>query len=49
MLGIFVEGAWALEDLLILLVIVALGLRFFDGGNNVAWSTAVILTGLGSF
>ena len=35
MLGVFVERAWAIEDLLILLVIVALGARFVNGGDDV--------------
>ena len=49
MLGIFMEGAWALEDLLVLLVIVALSARFIDGSDDVVWPAAVILTSLGSF
>ena len=49
MLGIFVEGAWALEDLLVLLIIVVLGARFINGSDNVVWPAAMILTRLGSF
>ena len=49
MLGVLVERAQAIEDLLVLLVIVALGARFFDGGDDVVRSTAAILTRLGSF
>ena len=44
-----VEGAWAFKDLLVLLIVVALGARIFNGGDDVVWSAAVILTGLGSF
>ena len=49
MLGIFMEGAWALEDLLVLLVVVTLGVWFINGGDDVVWPVAVILTRLGSF
>ena len=35
MLAIFVERAWAFENLLVLLVIVALGVGFFNGGDDV--------------
>ena len=49
MLGVFMERARAFEDLLVLIVIVALGARFIDGGDNVVWSAATILTRLGSF
>jgi len=49
MLSILVERARAIEDLLVLLVIVAIGARFVDGGDDVVWLTAVILTRLGSF
>ena len=35
MLGILVERAQAVEDLLVLLIIVALGARFIDGGDAV--------------
>jgi len=43
-LGIFMKKARALEDLLVLLVVVALGLRFFDASNDVVWSAAALLT-----
>jgi len=49
MLGILVERARAVEDLLVLLVIVALGARFINVGDDVVWPAAVILTRLGSF
>jgi len=32
-----------------MLVVVALGMRFINGGNDVVWSAVVILTRLGSF
>ena len=35
MLGVFVERAQAIEDLLVLLIIVALGARFINGSDNV--------------
>ena len=35
--GVLVEGARAIEDLLVLLVIVALGTRFINGGTTM-WS-----------
>ena len=35
MLAIFVERAWAFEDLLVLLVVVALGVRFINDGDDV--------------
>ena len=47
--GVLVEGAWAVEDLLVLLIVVALGARLIDGSDKVVWPAAVILTGLGSF
>ena len=47
--GILMEGAWAVEDLLVLLVIVALGARFIDGSDDVVWPTVAILARLGSF
>ena len=34
-LAVLVEGAWAFKDLLVLLVVVALGARFINGGDNV--------------
>jgi len=49
MLGILVERARAVEDLLVLLVIVALGARFIDDSDDVVWPAALILTSLGSF
>ena len=33
--GILVEGAWAVEDLLVLLVVVVLGARLIDGSDKV--------------
>ena len=47
--GILVQGARAIEDLLVLFVIVALGARFVDGSDDVVQPAVVILTGLGSF
>ena len=44
MSGILVERAHAIKDLLVLLVVVALAARFFNGGDNVIWSAAAILT-----
>ena len=49
MFGVLVKRAWAIEDLLLLLVVVALGTRFIDGGDDVVWPAASILTGLRSF
>ena len=49
MLAIFVERARAFENLLVLLIIVAIGVRFINGGVDVVWSVAVILTRFGSF
>ena len=49
MSGVLVERARAIEDLLVLLVIVALGARFIDGGDDVVWPAAAILTRPGSF
>ena len=49
MLGVLVERARAIEDLLILLIIVALAARFVNSGDDIVWSAAVILTRLGSF
>jgi len=48
-LDVLVERARAFEDLLVLLVIVALGARFVDSGDDMVWSAAAILTRLGSF
>ena len=49
MLAILVEGAWAFKDLLVLLVVVALGLRLVNSGDDMIWSAAVIFTRLGAF
>ena len=49
MLGILVERARTVKDLLVLLVVVVLGARFIDGSDDVVWPAAVILTRLGSF
>ena len=49
MLGILVERARAVEDLLVLLIIVAVGARFINGGDDVVWPAVVILSRLGSF
>ena len=35
MFGVLMEGARAVEDLFVLLVVVALGARFIDGGDDV--------------
>ena len=49
MLGILVERAHAIDDLLVLLIVVALGTRFINGGDDVVWLAAAIFTRLGSF
>ena len=49
MLDVHVERVHAVEDLLVLLIIVVLGTRFINGNNDVVWLVAVILTRLGSF
>ena len=49
MLGVLVERARAVEDLLVLLVVVALGVRFINGSDDVVWPAAAILTRLRSF
>ena len=41
--GVLVERARAIEDLLVLLIVVALGLRFIDGGDDVVWLATTIL------
>ena len=46
---ILMEGARAVEDLLVLLIVVALGTRFIDSGDDVVWPVMVILARLGSF
>ena len=43
-LAILVERTWAFEDLLVLLIIVALGMRFVNGSDDVVWSAVAILT-----
>jgi hypothetical protein len=48
-LAILVEGAWSFEDLLVLLIVVSLGARLIDCGDNVVWSTMVILVSSGPF
>ena len=47
--AILVEGAWAFMDFLVLLVIVTFGVRFVNGGDDVVWSTVVILTSFRPF
>ena len=42
-LAVLVERAWAFEDFLVLLVIVTLGARLINGGEDVFWPTAAIL------
>ena len=49
MLGVLVERALAIKDLLVLLIVVALGVRIIDGSNKVVCPAAAILTRLGSF
>ena len=49
MSGVLVERTRVIEDLLVLLVVVALGARFINGGDDVVWPVAAILTRLGSF
>ena len=49
MLGILVERERAAEDLLVLLVIVALGSRFVNNNDNIVWSVVAIMTRLGTF
>ena len=49
MFGVLVKRARAIEDLLVLFVVVALGVRLTDGGDDVVWPVAVILARLGSF
>jgi len=43
------ERTRAIKDLLVLLIVVALGPRFIDGGNDVVWPVAAILARLGPF
>ena len=49
MLGVLVERAWAIEDLLVLLIVVVLGMRFINGSDDVVWPATPILTRLESF
>ena len=49
MFGVLVKRARAIEDLLVLLIIVALGTRLIDDGEDVVWPAATILARLGSF
>ena len=49
MLGVFVERERAFKDLLVLLIIVVLGMRFVNGGDIVVWSVVAILTRSRSF
>ena len=44
MFGVLVQGARAIEDLLVLLIVVTLCTRLIDVGNKVIWSVVVILT-----
>ena len=48
-LGVLVERARAVEDLLVPLVIVALGTRLTNSGDDVVWPVAAILARLGYF
>ena len=48
-LAILVERARALKDLLVLLVVVTLGARFVNGGNDVVWSATGTLTSFEPF
>ena len=43
MFGVLVKRARAVEDLLVLFVVVALGARLTNGGDDVFWPTAAIL------
>ena len=49
MSSILVERTRAVEDIFVLLIVVALGTRFIDGGDDLVWSVVAILTRLGSF
>ena len=49
MFGVLVKRARAIEDLLVLFVVVALGARLTDGGDDVVWPSAAILARPGSF
>ena len=48
-LAVLVEGARAFEDFLVLLIVVALGTRFINGGDDVVWPSVAFFTRLGSF
>jgi len=48
-LAVLVERTWAFEDLLVLLVVVVLGVRFINSNNDVVWSAVAILTRFGPF
>ena len=43
MFGVLVKRAWVVEDLLVLFIIVTLGVRLTNGGDDVFWSVVVIL------
>ena len=49
MFGVLVKRAWAIKDLLVLLVVVALGARLIHGGDDVVGPATTILARLGSF
>ena len=44
MLGVLVERAWAFKDLLVLLIIVVLGSRLVNSGDDMVWSAVATLT-----
>ena len=48
-LAVLVEGARAFEDFLVLLVVVTFSARFINGGDDVVWSAAAILTSFRPF
>ena len=48
-LVVLVERAQAFEDLFVLLIVVAFGMRFVNGGDDVVWSAVAILTSFGPF
>ena len=48
-LVVLMEGAQAFEDFLVLLVVVTFGARFVNGGDDVVWLGAAILTRFGPF
>ena len=49
MFSVLVKRARAIKDLLVLLVVVVLGARLTNGGDDVVWPAATILARLGSF